>query len=524
MDVSKLNFPKVSNLNEVITTYSNDKATLTVLDPDDGRFERDGDVWIGDMYDCGRASTSVATTLNFGVADMMSEGIKRINFKVLLESNRANEGIVVSVTMSTQNRIVCRTGVYNGTECQYVRSAAGNMRGTEVDVSVSSGFLNSFNLVYFNNSLIHTFTNNVREGRNIRIFKAVVYNKNKLPNVSNKPARVSASLQSKVRWRMSRDFRTGTNLDRLHTERHSSYVDNAMYELYADKPLTPVVPTVPSVVTPSVNTGTVQSTGGRVLPQLGSTGEQQVPQPEIRVSTSVEDAVDGELTTQSIEEAAVPVGNLDELFKFKPTQSRLQRDQLTSFETIEVRAPGLMDPNHCRLVYREIKTLCKNVFLSNDNASELKYIIAIIQGALTYSTCNYDTSDEKGDKQQLVIVSDGSVDKNVSYKEFKTVLRKTVEEYNYSNPVRQFMRWLSTTTTDLIKTRKVRPNYAVLARHGVVSRFIPFCFDYCVMDARYNSKDEKISNALARLSALYQSNKADRYKRNDVHNFSELRI
>nr|BDX29170.1 coat protein duplicate 2 [Grapevine leafroll-associated virus 1] len=115
-------------------------------------------------------------------------------------------------------------------------------------------------------------------------------------------------------------------------------------------------------------------------------------------------------------------------------------------------------------------------------------LILIIQGAVTYGT----RSD---------FVDKGSTEVVVNYKgksvglDFISVRRAIVaicEGINVTNPVRQYMRWWSTATIQLIKLGIVKPNPIVAARRGLTNNNMWLSFDYILLDARYNDRKDKI--------------------------------
>nr|QBZ78701.1 coat protein duplicate 2 [Grapevine leafroll-associated virus 1] len=115
-------------------------------------------------------------------------------------------------------------------------------------------------------------------------------------------------------------------------------------------------------------------------------------------------------------------------------------------------------------------------------------LILIIQGAVTYGT-------------RADFVDKGSTEVIVSYKgrrvglDFISVRRVIVaicEGINVVNPIRQYMRWWSTVTIQLIKLGIVKPNPIVAARRGLTNNNAWLSFDYILLDARYNDRKEKI--------------------------------
>nr|AAF22744.1 p50 [Grapevine leafroll-associated virus 1] len=115
-------------------------------------------------------------------------------------------------------------------------------------------------------------------------------------------------------------------------------------------------------------------------------------------------------------------------------------------------------------------------------------LILIIQGAVTYGT-RADFVD-KGSTEVIVSYKGKSV--GLDFISVRHVIIAICGGINVTNPVRQYMRWWSTVTIQLIKLGIVKPNPIVAARRGLTNNNTWLSFDYILLDARYNDRKEKI--------------------------------
>nr|UTM04046.1 coat protein duplicate 1 [Grapevine leafroll-associated virus 1]UTM04054.1 coat protein duplicate 1 [Grapevine leafroll-associated virus 1] len=216
-----------------------------------------------------------------------------------------------------------------------------------------------------------------------------------------------------------------------------------------------------------------------------------------------------------IDEVATLLSAIENVTDLPIGRSKLNVSELDVIELTGYYNPSVMDVDDVRYVNTKLLDYFSRLY-GKTESSNRALAIGMIQGALTWST----SANLKDSENRKVDVSLNGKNYTVDFNELRQIIRSSVPPSKYDNPVRQYMRWFSTTTISLIKSGVVVPNYHVMARHGVTSQFIPYGFDYCILLPSYNRRDDKVAAALARAQAVALANKRRAGK--TLYNFSEL--
>nr|BDX29209.1 coat protein duplicate 1 [Grapevine leafroll-associated virus 1] len=219
--------------------------------------------------------------------------------------------------------------------------------------------------------------------------------------------------------------------------------------------------------------------------------------------------------TKPIDEVATLLSTIENVTDLPIGRTKLNVSELDVIELTGYYNPSVMDVDDVRSVNAKLLDYYSRLY-GRSESSNRALAIGMIQGALTWST----SANLKDGEVRRVDVSLNGKKFTVDFNELRHIIQSSVPQSKYENPVRQYMRWFSTTTISLIKSGVVIPNYHVMARHGVTSQFIPYGFDYCILLPSYNRRDDKVAAALARAQAIALANK--RRVGKTLYNFSEL--
>lgn len=218
---------------------------------------------------------------------------------------------------------------------------------------------------------------------------------------------------------------------------------------------------------------------------------------------------------KSIEEIGKEIKKISDIVKIGETQPILTSEDLPKIELTNYWPPQLVTKEDCVVVNDKLTHQIRLDFGSADEKTLTLAMIGLLQAALTYSTCTKRYMPEDSN----VVVKDGQREIQIDARKYFNLIETTLPRY--LNPLRQYMRWWSNTTIYLIKSGKLSPNYYALARWGVTEKYIPYCFDYCILSAKYNTRDEKMAATLARRYALeWKYNTV--YEKEALHNTCEL--
>lgn len=126
------------------------------------------------------------------------------------------------------------------------------------------------------------------------------------------------------------------------------------------------------------------------------------------------------------------------------------------------------------------------------------FLVGVVQLFLLYSTVKYPTLNPA--YKIKVRLEKGEVD--LTFQDVRRAILDGDEDNSSTNKVRTYMRYYANTAVSLLLAGKVQPAYTAAAKHGVPKKFLPFCFDFAVLDSRYYTQDVLKANALASAYAI----------------------
>nr|WKL05918.1 minor coat protein [Lingue ampelovirus 1] len=483
MDLSRCNFPVfdggLDDLSDLVV-----RGDLKLDTKASSRFDDVGAIWVGEgLY---YSSLSNAAKLTITVEDTDADGLFGFAVKLILYHPSGDGAIVATLSREEGSRsMVFRVGVTDLEETRYYPASRGTVSGRKAVIEVKSGARMYLNRYLLGTSEKFTFSSTEPGARHCFIFKSVYRPPESIFRSSNLKI---TPLLNKVNISFAKDHRKPADGVLVKTRLENNYVDNNCFSWEAvARPVTPA----------------------KELP-LTSTPPPAAPE--------IEDSRALDPNAISVEEAAEGLLDVDAVLDKDPNSAKLYTDQMTDIALEYFVPPGFMARSDARVVTENLLNYFKGLYRSKNLMFDAAVVAVLVQGALTYSTSHYSSNQFQN---QPVTLYSGSEKIEVDFSDLKKIIASSVDGVGYSNPVRQYMRWFSPTAVQLIKLGKVTPNYAVQAKHGVVKNFIPYCFDFCVLDSRYNTKDEKISNALSRAQAVRLSGMRNKYKA-ELHNTSEL--
>nr|QOE55613.1 CP [Closteroviridae sp.]UVT34987.1 coat protein duplicate 1-like protein [peony leafroll-associated virus]UXV25355.1 CPm [peony leafroll-associated virus] len=221
---------------------------------------------------------------------------------------------------------------------------------------------------------------------------------------------------------------------------------------------------------------------------------------------------------KSIEEVGRLIRDIREIARSDDDTPILDYKDLPTIRVSGELSIHMVSKLDCSLVNDNILERIRRDYGEADKKTTRIVMLAILQSALTYSTCSTRYTINRGE----IKISTDTGSTTVYTDDYVETIVSTLEGKGYLNPLRQYLRWWSNTTIHLIKTGILKPNEYVQARWGVTKKFLPYCFDFCVMSAKYNTRDEKLAAALARRTALSNAYKSFGKGNEELHNASEL--
>nr|QDK55523.1 p55 protein [Little cherry virus 2] len=186
-------------------------------------------------------------------------------------------------------------------------------------------------------------------------------------------------------------------------------------------------------------------------------------------------------------------------------------DDLPTVSTIGV--PGLLTAPDLLKVANNLVNFFKEKHGESDKLIINKCMVCFLQMAILHTTGDAATVREV----TSLTYSDGFVPK-FNYAEVCTVIKKSLDNTLYPNPVRTFLRHCSDLCIDLMIRGYIKPNVKLIAKYGIPEKFYPYCFDFSMVNTVTHGVDAVFANLLAKLVAL----KSSSHKRQTTHNALEL--
>ncbi|AAP87786.1 p55 [Little cherry virus 2] len=186
-------------------------------------------------------------------------------------------------------------------------------------------------------------------------------------------------------------------------------------------------------------------------------------------------------------------------------------DDLPTVSTIGV--PGLLTTPDLLKVANNLVNFFKEKHGESDKLIINKCMVCFLQMAILHTTGDAATVREV----TSLTYSDGFVPK-FNYAEVCTVIKKSLDNTLYPNPVRTFLRHCSDLCIDLMIRGYIKPNVKLIAKYGIPEKFYPYCFDFSMVNTVTHGVDAVFANLLAKLVAL----KSSSHKRQTTHNALEL--
>ncbi|QSE37571.1 minor coat protein [Citrus associated ampelovirus 2] len=494
---TRRNFPKYdASERTILSTYRKIFSNQPLTDEErsnDDYFE-EGNYLVRTEY-LGRFNSQV------GVSVKCKENLRNydLGFRLILPKSNRVSGIVVSLDKrkggSTFN---FKVGTYINEEVTYFNASTGTSPMGGTVISIRGGMSAYFCYVDLNDYLKHTFSTTESGARECYLFAFIKLSEQELYDMYNKDEGTQLFDSIKL------DYRG----ERWPISSNRIMITEPTKRILNFKKL--ILPEEERVVVPPA----VEPVRGR---------EEIKPEASESREGSREEVLppDGDFQgydTPNIEDVAKDVKNLSELVSNTTFDYKIQYSNISDVNVPWIVPPGVMKPDDCKLVFENLKKTIPDIFGGYSQIYENLLIVGLIQGSLTFTTVE---AEDDSNNKQIVTVIYKDVKYEMDFKALKRIIRSSVLGKYYANPLRQFMKWFSTTTIAMIKSGIVTPNYYLLARHGVVHKFIPYCFDYCVLDARFNNKHQKLSSAMARATAINLRNRTRKHD-SEVYNVSEL--
>lgn len=458
----------------------------------DESFETGNNCHVCQLYEIREAAKSVSCTII--PTNFFTLNDRTLHVRILLRRTNSSGCIVVSLTkLGGENVFNFAVGEGDENKAVYQNSSFKQVPFRQTIVEVKSGMVTYFCFYYVNNELRMTYNSVAPGNRTVYLWKAVVV---PIGEVDLKNRNYYEDQLDGITVNFQVDDIRIRDDKRIVVKAARNCIDASYFTLIRSESIKQISITSPPTETTKSKVSAV--------PSPTASGE----------SSAITDIPAAK--PLSIEEVATIFKTSTDLLEKGADVGILDTSNLTNVRLGNVVIPGFMEKSHAGLVNAALRELVVDAFGTYTEYNELCFIVGMLQGALTFSTC---VSTTKSASIVQVIVNDRVIE--LDYNIIAETIRDAVKDLSYSNAVRQYMRWFSATTIALIKSGKLVTNKAVQAKHGVVEQYIPYCFDFCVLDSRYNSRDEKISNALARSFAINQSLKRGK-QNNNIHNTLEL--
>lgn len=216
------------------------------------------------------------------------------------------------------------------------------------------------------------------------------------------------------------------------------------------------------------------------------------------------------------EEKINKVNSADELFTNLNGYAVLDVSKFGDVLAKPAVEPGLLDLETTKAISLALRSLQSGLMNDTSNEAVSAFLLAFLQNLVTYYTSpdlevkeGYGTYVGYGDKPLLL------------YGAVKHAVNNAVAGKNVENALRQYARLFTATVINLANNGKLQLNTKVLAQHGVVKRFAPYCLDFVRPNyATYNTNQIRAWQ-LAQQSAFARKSSANS---NTLHNTSELSL
>nr|WVH15860.1 minor coat protein [Allamanda chlorotic virus A] len=192
--------------------------------------------------------------------------------------------------------------------------------------------------------------------------------------------------------------------------------------------------------------------------------------------------------------------NLNSLFSFSGTdfdEFKLSDDDLPTSSTINV--PGLLTKDQLNRTVGNLSKFFKSKYNTDSKILLNKCMICLLQMAII------NTTNSSSQQREESSVSYKGFNILFSYKECCDVIKSSLKDSNYPNPVRVFLRHCSSLCTTLLEKGIIKPNLKLVAKYGIPERFYPYCFDFSLVNTIEHGIDAVIANLLAKVIAIKHS-------------------
>lgn len=192
------------------------------------------------------------------------------------------------------------------------------------------------------------------------------------------------------------------------------------------------------------------------------------------------------------------VGTLDKLVVERGKAVYDTPEGVFNVKESDIYDERFMDKVEALKVNSRLNALMYNLGSDGSVTDKGNFLVGLIQLFLLYSTVKHPTLNPA---YKIRIVLNGR-EVDLSFQAIRRAILDGDDDYSSTNKVRTYMRYYGNTAVSLLLSGKIQPAYTAAAKHGVPKKFLPFCFDFAILDSRYYTQDVLKANALASAYAI----------------------
>ncbi|QZB90245.1 CPm [Pineapple mealybug wilt-associated virus 6] len=237
--------------------------------------------------------------------------------------------------------------------------------------------------------------------------------------------------------------------------------------------------------------------------------DTQRPQAEIGVTQ------DSKPRNEELQQFARTV-ELDSLLRDKGKAILEFPEGVLSFSEKSVGDERYMPLPEALQVNTRLKRVARQIGIGNENRELVVFMMGVIQLFLTFSTVK---NIEVKESYYVEIPIKGNFVR-LSYDSVRRAILDAQLDGSQTNKVRTYMRYYAHTTIAGLLNGSLTPAYSAAAKHGVPKKYLPYCFDFALLDSRYYNSDILKANSLANAWAIKLASLKRAEK--EVHSIFEL--